>query len=101
MKYQVTAEGGVATARIIGSLTFDHRSEAAALASALTDKGATKVVIDLSSVDYIDSAGLGILLTVHGKVHQAGATATLKGMAGSVKEVLDLACFDTLFAFEA
>lgn len=101
MKYQVTSENGVATARVTGQMTFDDRNDAPGMAAALMEKASGRVVVDLSAVDYMDSAGLGILLTLREKAEERNAKVTLKGMTGSVKEVLELACFDTLFAFEA
>lgn len=101
MKYQVTVNHGIATAQVTGQMTFDDRGDAPAMAAALVGKGTKVIVFDLSGVDYIDSAGLGILLTLREKAQETGSAITLKGMTGSVKEVLDLACFDTLFSFES
>lgn len=101
MKYQVISEKGTATAKVTGQMTFDDRASAPAMAAAIVEKAPDKVVIDLSGVDYVDSAGLGILLTLREKAQEQNAKMVLKGMTGSVKEVLELACFDTLFTFEA
>ena len=101
MKYQVTSQQGVATARVTGQMTFDDRAAAPSLASALMESSPSQVVIDLTGVDYIDSAGLGILLTLRERAEEKNVKVALKGMAGSVKEVLELACFDTLFAFQS
>jgi len=101
MKYQVSENGNTVTARVTGQMTFEDRGEAPALAAALTGGGATAIVLDLSGVDYVDSAGLGILLTLREAAQAKGKGVALSGMTGSVKEVLELACFDTLFSFES
>lgn len=99
MKYQISEKNGIATALVSGQMTFDDRAEADPLASGLMASAPQRVVVDLSELDYIDSAGLGILLTLREKAQESGAVIAIAGMTGSVKEVLELACFDTLFEF--
>lgn len=101
MKYQVSTKNGITTANINGQMTFDHRADGAALAAAATAEATTGVVLDMSGVDYIDSAGLGILLTVNERAMNKKVGVILKGASGSVREILELACFDTIFTFEA
>ena len=48
----------------------------------------------------MDSAGLGFLLTLREKAEGNGRTVILSKPAGAVRELLELARFDTLFAFE-
>lgn len=100
MKYQISETDGVATARISGQMTFDDRNDAQSLAAALINNSPSKIEIDLTEVDYIDSAGLGILLTLREQAQAKNAGISIKGSCGSVKEVLELACFDTLFEFQ-
>lgn len=101
MKFQISQNGNTVTARITGQMTFEDRGQAPTLAAALTEPSSTAIVLDLSGVDYMDSAGLGILLTLREKAQAKGNAISLKGMTGDVKEILELACFDTLFRFEA
>tara|TARA_R110002094_G_scaffold219300_1_gene191198 strand:+ start:105 stop:410 length:306 start_codon:yes stop_codon:yes gene_type:complete len=100
VKYQVSEKGNTATARISGQMTFSDRGEVSGLALALTRGNLPEIVVDLCAVEYIDSAGLGVLLILREAAQEKGRTITLTGMTGSVKEVLDLACFDTLFTFK-
>lgn len=62
----------------------------------LIGAGAKKVVIDLSGVDYLSSAGLRALLITAKKTKTAGGLLTLCGSKGSVKEVINLSGFDSL-----
>tara|TARA_R100001039_G_C1850400_1_gene110588 strand:- start:1021 stop:1332 length:312 start_codon:yes stop_codon:yes gene_type:complete len=101
VKYQVSEKGNTVTARISGQMTFSDRGEVSDLALALTRGKAEDIQVDLSAVEYIDSAGLGILLILREAAQEKGRAITLSGMSGSVKEVLDLACFDTLFTFKS
>ena len=94
MKYQVSEKGNTATARISGQMTFSDRGEVSGLALALTRGNLPEIVVDLSAVEYI-------LLILRESAQEKGRKITLSGMTGSVKEVLELACFDTLFTFKS
>ncbi|MEQ8506019.1 MAG: STAS domain-containing protein [Rhodospirillales bacterium] len=99
MKYQISEKGDTVTAQISGQMTFSDRGEVSGLSLALMRVNAEKIVVDLSGVEYIDSAGLGVLLILREAAQDKGKDITLTGMTGSAKEVLELACFDTLFTF--
>jgi anti-anti-sigma factor len=55
-------------------------------------------VVDLRSVDYIDSAALGMLLLLRERVKEERARVTLLTGAGQPAEVLRLANFGNLFS---
>ena len=55
------------------------------------------MVIDLSKLEYIDSAGLGILLSVREGAMGHGKRITIAGAVDSVREILDIASFGSLF----
>lgn len=52
------------------------------------ERGATEVRIDLSDVSYIDSSGLGVLITVHKMMKEKNGTSVLTGVQGMVGELL-------------
>jgi HptB-dependent secretion and biofilm anti anti-sigma factor len=55
------------------------------------------IIIDLSHVQYIDSAALGIMLLLRDKARTAGKEIIIANPKGAVKEVLDIANFNKLF----
>ena len=59
-----------------------------------------RLLVDLSSVEYISSAGLRVFLMLARKVKEAGGRLALCGMGASVRQVFDLAGFTALFAVE-
>lgn len=59
-----------------------------------------RLLIDLSSVDYISSAGLRVFLMLARKVKESGGKLALCGLGASVKQVFDLAGFTALFVVE-
>ena len=62
--------------------------------------GAKRLVVDLSAIDYISSAGLRAFLTVAKKLKDPPARLVLCGMAPSVRQIFDLAGFSPIFAIE-
>ena len=101
MKYTINEAGDAHEVMMQGTFGFADNVSVEQLVESLVDKRAGSVVLNLSSVEKIDSAGLGILLTLREAAQAKGQGVALSGMTGSVKEVLELACFDTLFSFES
>ena len=53
--------------------------------------------IDFSSVEYLDSSALGMLLMLRDKMGGAKKDVSLSGVHGNVKQVLEIANFGQLF----
>lgn len=53
--------------------------------------------IDLSDVEYMDSAALGMLLLMQERAENGGASITLVGARGVVRDILDVAHFERFF----
>lgn len=56
--------------------------------------------IDFSSLDYIASIGLGILVAAQRRLVDAGGGLVLAGLGPHLREVLALAGFEAIFEFE-
>jgi len=61
------------------------------------DQGETCLVIDLTGVEYISSAGLRCFLVLHKRLKAVSGTLDLSGLQGMVKEVFNISGFATLF----
>ena len=57
--------------------------------------------INLSELEFIDSAGLGMLLIARDKVRSVEGKIVLKGAQGQVKKMLDLGHFERLFQLDS
>ena len=64
-------------------------------------QGVSRVVFDLSSVDYVDSAGLGMIVYIYGVLSQKNGAFRLCGVAPRVLSLLQLTKTDTLFAIDS
>ena len=67
---------------------------------ALAAAAAPNILLDMSEVDYIASAGLRILKRLRGAVRSNGGTLTLRGVQDNVMDVFELTGFAAMLSFE-
>jgi anti-anti-sigma factor len=92
---------GAAHIAVSERFTFhSHREFQLGCESALAANEAKRIVVDLRDVNYLDSAALGMLLLLREKAKTANKPVSLAARAGAALDVLRIARFDTLFAFE-
>lgn len=74
-----------------GSLVFEAHPAFRRLLGEMPPPAAGEPVrLDLSQVDQLDAAGLGLLLITHDMVAAQGGRLTLTGPRGGVRRVLDV-----------
>jgi anti-anti-sigma factor len=61
------------------------------------DRGESDLIVDLSALDYISSAGLRVILGVGKKIKGTGGALVFGGMSGMVKEVFEISGFSSIF----
>ena len=64
------------------------------------DAGVRQLVLDLSGIEYISSAGLRVLLLVAKKLRAAGGEVVLCALGPAVRQVFELAGFLSIFPIE-
>jgi len=101
MNISVRQQGGKARVVLKGRFDFSSRHDfREACDDALSGSPDTDVVVDLRDLDYLDSAALGMLLLLNDRGRAAGKTISLAARPGVVCDVLRVAKFDALFAFD-
>ncbi|MBC7907241.1 MAG: STAS domain-containing protein [Rhodospirillaceae bacterium] len=100
MKYEITDDEAGPTLLLKDQLTFADRDLFDSVIDKLMARNKSKMVVDLSALDYMDSAGLGMLLTLRDRAEKAKADVSIRNPRSEVRELLVLACFDSLFAIE-
>jgi anti-sigma B factor antagonist len=63
-------------------------------------EGVTRIVLDLTAVDYMDSAGLGMLVYVYGTLREKNGTVRLCGVSHRLLSLLQLTKTDTFLAID-
>lgn len=90
--------GGVTILDISGKITLGAAS--AELRGVVTDalaKGEKKIVLNLAEVGYVDSAGLGELVSAYTTVKNAGGTLKLLKLTKKVSDLLVITKLVTVF----
>ncbi len=92
----VINEAGQATLDLAGNFTFQsHREFKEATVAAIDDAKTEEVILDFGNVEYIDSAGLGMLLLLNERI--GSKKLSLINCKGTVKDVLQIANFNKIF----
>lgn len=82
--------------KVSGYLDTTTAGELESALYGLLRKGACKIVVDLSGVTYISSAGWGIFIGEIKEIRNRGGDLKLAGMVGDVFEVFQLLEFQTI-----
>jgi anti-sigma B factor antagonist len=74
-----------------GRFTLGTRlSETEALFNSLIQEGARKLVLDLTHVEFVDSAGLGIIMHIFGEIGQRGGRFRIAGAHEQVRRLFEI-----------
>jgi anti-sigma B factor antagonist len=91
----------VAVVTMTGQLTLGLNLKLAdSQVHAAIAEGASKLVFDLTGLDYIDSAGLGMVVFTFGTLNEKGGTLRLCGVAPRIASVLKLTKTDELLGMD-
>lgn len=63
----------------------------------LIDQGHHRIAVDLSSVDFMDSTGLGVLIGSLKRLREAGGSMVLAGIRPAVARVFEITGLDRIF----
>ncbi|MBD8506709.1 STAS domain-containing protein [Hoyosella sp. G463] len=85
-----TADGGIAVIEPKGRLNMVAAPRLRELIEATVDGGASRIVIDLGGTDFIDSSGLGALISGLKRARQAGGDLRIARPNTQVETVLTL-----------
>ncbi len=98
MTFSVTnAPNGVIMVSVDGQLIVANRNELKDKVLKALEAGESKFVLDFSSTEYIDSSGLGVLVSVSKKIREAGGELRLAGLNEDLRMLFELTELDTLF----
>ena len=89
-------QADVAVLSVRGYLDTTTASELENALYGLLKQNASKIVVDLSGVDYISSAGWGIFIGEIKDIRHRGGDLKLSGMVGDVYEVFQLLEFHSI-----
>jgi anti-sigma B factor antagonist len=95
---QTKDPSGVAVVQAEGQLIVGNRQELKELIQGALDRGERRLLIDFSRAGYIDSSGLGELVSIAKRVRETGGELRLAGLNEDLRSLFELTKLDTLFA---
>ena len=90
--------GGILVIEVDGQLIVGKRQELKQLVLDALEAGDRKFLIDFTKTGFIDSSGLGVLVSLSKKIRDEGGDLRLAGLNEDLKTLFELTKLDTLFA---
>ncbi len=98
MEYTQSINGQTATMALRGQFTFaDHQNFRDLLKVFESNSEINTLVLDFAGVDFIDSAGLGMMLIAREEAGQRNVKLSLINSQGQVEKMFRVSKFETLF----
>jgi anti-sigma B factor antagonist len=98
MTFSVRKESnGVVVVAVDGQLIVGNRQELKQRILDALEAGDRKFLVDFSRTGYIDSSGLGVLVSLSKKIRDQGGDLRLAGLNEDLKTLFELTKLDTLF----
>ena len=90
-------KNGIMELSISGRLDAVSAVEADKDFNSVIDDGHKNLLVDLTALDYISSAGLRVLLVVAKRIQQSNGKVVLCALSANVKEVFEISGFSSIF----
>jgi anti-sigma B factor antagonist len=97
MSFAIRKQGDVAVVDVEGQLIVGNRQELKQKVLDELERGERKFLIDFSQTGYIDSSGLGVLVSLSKKIREHGGELRLANLNDDLKTLFELTKLDTLF----
>lgn len=97
MGFRVSQSDSVTVVDVEGQLIVGNRQELKQKVLEELEGGARKFVIDFADTGYIDSSGLGVLVSLSKKIREQGGELRLASLNEDLRTLFELTKLDTLF----
>jgi anti-sigma B factor antagonist len=97
MSFSVSKTGDITIVEVEGQLIVGNRQELKQKVLDEVEKGGRKILIDFARTGYIDSSGLGVLVSLAKRIRDAGGELRLANLHDELQTLFELTKLDTLF----
>ena len=97
MAFQVIKENDITVVAVDGQLIVGNRQELKQKVLEELENGERKFVVDFDQTGYIDSSGLGVLVSLSKKIREQGGELRLANLNEDLRTLFELTKLDTLF----
>ncbi len=96
MEFNISVSGNERKITLSGRLTFQDNEAFREILGSFKEEGPDSCSFDLVDLEFIDSAGLGMLLLVKDAAESSNLSVTLSHPRGQVKQMLEITRFHEL-----
>lgn len=86
--------GSAAVLRIAGDVTSASEGDLMAGFARAVDDGASSIILDFSGMEYMNSGGIGLLVTLLVRAQRAGMRLLASGLSEHYRQILSLTRLD-------
>lgn len=97
MSFTIAKSGDVTVVEVEGQLIVGNRQELKQRVLDELEHGERRFLIDFSGTGYIDSSGLGVLVSLSKKIRELGGELRLANLNDDLRTLFELTKLDTLF----
>lgn len=97
MKIETTQKDGVAVLAISGRLDLASGTKLKEKIKEYTDRQLVNIHLNLATVEFINSSGLGALVSIMKEIRLLKGRLTLSNLAGYVQEIFDITQLSHIF----
>ncbi len=97
MAFKISSQGEVTVVDVDGQLIVGNRQELKQKVLDELEEGRRKFLVDFTDTGYIDSSGLGVLVSLSKKVREQGGELRLSSLNEDLRTLFELTKLDTLF----
>jgi len=94
MTILVTHDGEAGILHIAGDITSGSEPDLVKAYAQATDAGATVIILDFSGLEYMNSGGIGLLVTLLVRAQRAGQRLMAVGLSDHYRQILSLTRLD-------
>ena len=97
MGFEVSKNGDITVLDVEGQLIVGNRHELKQLVLDRLEAGERNFLVDFERTGYIDSSGLGVLVSLSKKIREEGGQLRLANLNEDLRTLFELTKLDTLF----
>lgn len=97
MTFEIDEVEGITVVEVEGELIVGNRRELKEAVLERVAAGDDRFLIDFSRANYIDSSGLGVLVSLSKKIREEGGELRLSGLDDDLRTLFELTKLDALF----
>jgi anti-sigma B factor antagonist len=98
LKVSTASQGGHAVVSVYGEVDLYTAPRLQTELAALVRDGVSRLVVDLSGVEFCDSTGMNVLLSAMKRLREHGGSLELAAPRSAVRRILQVTGLDTVFS---